>query len=419
MADITNSEWIQQNNARIDAIKAKANTLPDGSVSPNIFVQTIEPTVKKGLWLQTNKTAEHYVCDENVYYANEWEPIATTPHTPYNAGDSSVVNIGTDIYLFGGNSTNGVLAYKYDTLTDIWTQLSDIPYTFAAGGATVVGTDIYLFGGGGGKKTAYKYDTLLDTYTQLTNIPFDFTYNSAVSVGTDIYLCCSSTSNRSSVYKYDTLTDTYTSCGNVPQSNNGGHCVAIAVGTDVYILGNGAFGSRYYNYKYDTLNGIYTQMARIPADGYSWSGTLVGADIYLFNSTKQYKYNIPTDTWTTLSDTPRAVRSGNTTVYVDSKIYSVGYYNSDTAVYDGIDIYHFNGKTYPNDNSLIIAQGRSGRGATYNIGYAIELFDTNFDENFKPLYGLVDAWFYTIQDGIISDIPTYYGDGTQWIKFKN
>ncbi|MDE5830492.1 MAG: hypothetical protein K2H53_02140, partial [Clostridia bacterium] len=56
--------------------------------------------------------------------------------------------------------------------------------------------------------TTYKYDTLTDTYTQLTNIPYFFFDGSAVAIGTDIYLFggenTSNYTNRYNAYKYDT-----------------------------------------------------------------------------------------------------------------------------------------------------------------------------------------------------------------------
>jgi len=401
------------------------------NMSLNIFVQPTEPTTKKGLWLQTNHTYENIILDENVYYGDEWESSASTPVIPYNANAGSAVNVGNEIYVFGGASQGlsgyadslSVKAYKYNLLTDTWTQLTDIPFNYFGGGATSVGTDIYLFGGKGSYKAAYKYDTLTDTYTQLANNPNYFFAMPVIPIGTDIYLLGTNNSQSGYTdrnYKYNTLTNTYSRMADIPFNLILG--VSVSVGTDIYLFGGGSYNAYNKNYKYDTLTNTYTQLTNAPRQLQTniISAVNIGTDIYLFVEKSLYKYNIPTDTWTQLDNPPHYEPRDNTLV-INGDIYCCGYgYNntSGTTVYSGIDIYRFNDKTYQTDNSLIIAQGRSGAGKTYNIGYATELVTIN-TLNTPLLYGLVDAWFYTTQGGLDDTIPTYYGDGTQWVNFKN
>ena len=263
-----------------DIIESQADDLLGGSpapivvAKPNVFVQSTEPTSKDGIWLQTNKTAEHYISDDNIFFGGTWSLASDTAPIPYDFFSGSAVAIGTDIYLLGGDGS-GTNNYKYNTLTNTYTRLADISYNFYQGVAVAIGTDIYLLGSYDSKTTAYKYNTLTNTYTQLTNIPYQFYQG-----------------------------------------------VAVAIGTDIYLLG--------------------------------------------------------------------------------------GYHRTNTR------IYHLENKSYATDNSVIIAQGR-----TYDVGYNVKLFETEFESAYQPLYGFADAWFYTTQDGLIKNIPTYYGNGTSWVKFKN
>ena len=410
---------------------ALENKTAGGKVKLNIYTQTTEPTNKNGLWLQTNHSYEKIVFDENVYYGDEWQSSVSTPRVPYNARYNSSVSIGNDVYVFGGatninagNETNSLTAYKYNILTDTWTQLTDIPYYFFFGGTVAIGTDIYIFGSHNSSysKRAYKYDTLTDTYTRLTDIPFNYTDMPVTSIGTDIYLFGGGGWNVAyTAYKYDTLTDTYTKLSNIPYEFY--YTSYEAVNTDIYLFGG--YGGNKKAYKYDTLTDTYTQLSDIPYQFSGGSTMTIGTDIYLFGGNGGnktiYKYNVLTDTYTKQSNAPHDINAGSgarSVCNVNGDIYVVSYYESGDNTGTGIDIYHFNSKTYPNDNSLIIAQGRSGVGKTYNIGYAVELIPV--EELDTPLlYGLVDAWFYTTQDGLITNIPTYYGDGTQWVKFKN
>ena len=398
---------------------ALENKSSGGEAEPLIYVQTSEPATKDGIWLQTNGTAEHYKSDDSIYFSGTWSNDGDTASTPYSFYNGSAVAIGTDIYLFG-SASNGTMAYKYDTLTNTYTQLTNVPYSFFQGGATNVGTDIYLFGGDSSSSsaaTAYKYDTLTDTYTRIAGVPVGFKGGSVASIGTDIYLF--GTSNTKQAYKYDTLTNTYTKLANIPYYFFDG--AIVAAGTDIYLVGSYIYSEVDKNmYKYNTLTDTYTQLTSIPYDFTMGSAVIIGTDIYLLGcgmskyTRNMYKYNILTDTYTQLTNIPYDFYHGSA-VAINTNIYILGGEASSTKT----RVYHIQTKTYDTDNTVIIAQGRKGTGATYNTSYAVKLLNTTFDEGFEPLYGVADAWFYTTQNGVDTTIPTYYGDGTQWIKFKN
>ena len=259
-------------------------------------------------------------------------------------------------------------AYKYNTLTNTYTKLASVPYYFYNGSTVAVGTDIYLLGGTNSKRYNYKYDTLTNTYTRMTNIPYEFYTGSVAVVGTDIYILGGNTgTDRFNCYKYDTLTDTYTKMTNIPFNSfyNGS---AVAIGTDVYLLGGEEFKT--YNYKYNTLTNTYTKMTNIPYQFYTGSAVTVGTNIYLLGG--------------------QSSKTTNRKFYAESK-------------------------SYETDNTVVVAQGR-----TYNVGYNIELLSTELaEEDYQPLYGFADAWFYTTQGGLDGTIPVYYGNGANWINIKN
>ena len=421
--NITTSEDLEAELSEQETViqelkEAVKNKTAGGNVKLNIYTQTTEPTDKNGIWLQTSGVAEHYKSDDSIYFSGNWSTTGDTADIPYDFSGGSAVAIGTDIYLLGSNNSNyKKYAYKYNTLTNTYTKLTNIPYDFSGGSAVVIDTEIYLLGGGSSIESNYKYNTLTNTYTQLANMPHEFSNGSAVAIGTDIYLFGSSC--RSSymlyAYKYNTLTNTYTKLTNIPYEFYSGS--AVAIGTDIYLFG-GYYYKR-YTYKYNILTNTYTQLANIPYDFYNGGvAVVIGTDIYLFggsgNNTGFYKYNTLTNTYTQLTNIPYNFYYG-AAVVIGTDIYLFGGNGGKTKT----RIYHIQTKTYNTDNTVIIAQGRKSTGTTYNTGYAVKLLNTTFDEGFEPLYGVVDAWFYTTQDGVDTTIPTYYGDGTQWIKFKN
>ena len=298
------------------------NKTAGGDNKPNIFVQLEEPTKKGGIWLQKEAEPEHYVYDGDVFVSGAWKPSGTYATIPYDFYNGSAVTIGTNIYLFGG-SGGLTKAYKYDTLTNSYTRLSNIPYISGGGSATIIGTDIYMFGSSDSscRYNAYKYNTLSDSYTQLANIPYAFTYGSVVALGSNIYL----------------------------------------FGSNITTAGN----------KY------------------------------------AYKYNISTNTYTRLSDIPRNFYSGSA-VLVKTAAFVLG----GSPDKRGVSAFGLENTSYEADNLVVISQEKLG------LGYQTELYN-NPDDIMPAKYSFTDAWYYTLEGGLETDIPTYYGDGTQWIKFKN
>ena len=373
-----------------------------GEVKPNIFMQEDEPTTKDGIWLKGSYQVDNIVADENVFASEEWNTVkmSNLKAIPYQFYSGSAVAIGTDVYLLGG-SGNAAIAYKYDTLTDTYTRLTNIPYQFYSGSAVAIGTNVYLFGSEFTSyyKKAYKYDTLTNTYTQLTDIPYSFYRGSAVSVGTNVYLF-GGEEDKTRAYKYDTLTDTYTQLTNIPYNFYSGS--AISIGTNVYLLG-GSGGSIQF-YKYDTLTDTYTKLTDIPY-GFSYGSAIsIGINVYLLGSTgttTTYKYDTLTDTYTKLTNIPYSFYQGS-------------------AVFNGTDVYLFGGNPnptkvqimtmIPNDygnNSIVISQGGFTK-KTNIANYGIQ--------NAKFYY---DRVYYQNENGeLLNTIPTYNGNGTEWVKIS-
>lgn len=409
----TYNQRLTANNTKIDDITDIARTLPPagGSSDPNIFVQLEEPTTKKGIWLQKEAEPEHYIYDEEVFIGGEWEADGKYRNIPYEFYSGSVVAVDTDIYILGGyNSTHN--NYKYDTLTNTYTKMTDIPYVFRASPAAAIGTNIYLFGSGysGDSLKVYKYDTLTNTYTQLTNLPARVNTGAAVVIGTNIYLFYRYDSSNKCTYKYDTLTDTYTQISDIPYNFYNG--AAVAISTNIYLFGGSGNGS--YSYKYDTLTDTYTKLANIPYTFLVGSVTAIGTNIYLFGGSSVspyeqcYKYDTLTNTYTQLTDIPYSFYNGSAVVVGVSNYLFGGSPNLTK-----VQVYVAENKSYEQDNLVVISQGKYS-----SVGYEVELYNNSKDVT-SPKYAFADAWYYTIEGGLETDIPTYYGDGTQWINIKN
>ena len=394
----------EQKLAELEAMVENKTSGAGGKL--NIFVQLTEPSTKKGIWVESaDYEIEHIIADENIFESESWNTtkMSNIKVIPYSFYQGSAVAIGTDIYLFGTKysttASNHQIAYKYDTLTDTYTRLTNIPYEFYQGSAVAIGTDIYLLGKG---TYNYKYDVLTDTYTQVRNIPYNFIDGLATAVGTNIYLFGGSNSSYGQyAYKYDTVTNSYTKLTNVPT-----RCYmtsAVAIGADIYLFCcyDGSL------YKYDTTSDTYAKLAN-PSYNTAYSSAIaINTDLYLFGgeSGRQYayKYDTVTNTYTKLSDIPYAFYKGSAVTIEDgAEVYLLGGSDNPTKV----QIMELNSADYEN-NSFVISQGVAR--------YSTEILGNN--NNIKFWFN--NAWVYVTEEGLVRGLPTYYGDGTQWIKFKN
>lgn len=373
-----------------------------GEVETNVFMQETEPEKKDGIWLQGNYVVENIVADANVFTSKEWNTSKALRLAPYLLTGCSATIIGTDIYIFGGsNGQNN--AYKYNTLTDTYTKLANIPYAFYFGSASAVGTDIYLFGGST-DSYLYKYDTLTNSYEQLSNT-YNFNGGCSVVIGTDIYLFGSSYSESvgKRAYRYDTVSKTHYRLSDIPTSLDKGSCAVV--GTDIYLFGGKDY--KQLAYRYNTLNDTYTKLTNIPYTFYDSCTVSVGTDIYLFWSDTTdyerycYKYDTKKNTYTSLGLIPENYIKG-------------------CAVFNGIDIFLFCGassssmkvqvmtmipKEFPN-KSIVIAQDGS-------IRHSTNLADVGI-LNLKTIY---DRVYYRDNNGkLLNNIPIYNGDGTTWAR---
>lgn len=366
----------------------------------NVYLQRNEPTEKEGIWIQAKDLDyENVKLIQEIPNVGGWEN-ENISLLPFDFQRGGACAIDTNIYLFGG-SANTTTAYKYDTVLQTYTKLTDIPYEFYNTNITSVGTDIYLFGGQGNQTIAYKYNTLTDTYTQLATPPVELRYGTVIAIGTDIYITGSGSS--AAEQKYDTLTDTYTE---VNLTERWYYNSIANIGTDIYLFGGDFMPTS--TYKYDTLTGTETPLADIPVDFYRGSAVSVGTDIYLFggdySKTSAYRYDTLSNSYTRIADIPYDFRRGGA-VAIGDTIYLLGGADAPTSVRRFItEEVH-----YP-DNSILLL-------LTDTDGYDTQLINSNIQG--RLVNRISDAWYYTVMGGISELLPTSYGDGEKWICFKN
>ena len=130
---------------------------------------------------------------------------------PGRFGQGTAEIIDDNIYIFKDFS------YKYNITNKTWSSITNNPHSYNLTSCKI-GNDIFLFGGDNTLNKATKYDTLTDTYTPLENLPFSLLYySSTFSIDSDIYII-----NGVNFYKYDSKNNTYKNISTLTVAMGGG-----------------------------------------------------------------------------------------------------------------------------------------------------------------------------------------------------
>lgn len=389
-----------------------------GSGSINVFTQMDEPKIKKGIWMQTENSFKNVVIDDKYFFANEWEVHSKPAPIPYAYPESGgIVNVEDYIYLFGythSASNYMVRLYRYDTLSNTYTRLTDIPFSFSGGITVAIDTNVYVFGGGNGVTTSYLYNTVTDTYKKLANIPVNISQGKAVAIGDTIYSFghyASYNGEHSIAYKRNTQDNTYTAINDIPFSFRLG---SIAnVGSEIYLFGG--YVNNKTAYKYNIESNEYVRLSDIPHTHHRADAVSIGTDIYLFGAESgtgvsyTYKYDTVSDTYTRLPDMEYSNFRG-TAIPLHNKIYVF----PSSATSSQPSIFLLTAKEYL-ENTLVVDRNSNRYGLYYTE--LISSDDFNPVGNFPFVEtGFNDVFLYYNND--LHRPPAYYGDGEKWIQFR-
>jgi|GEM_PF-473423 len=296
--------------------------------------------------------------------------------TPFDQGGFSqgpgnhLVQLNGKFYVFPGNSPSSfsVIFQKFDPILNAWSDLTNIPTGVGSGGSSVViGTNIYTLPGGG-NSTFHRYNTVTNTWTPASGAgslcPMPAGSPSITGVNAGGALVYPGSGNLIYAFKgqngtpnqqfwsYNIATDPLTgSCGsspwtqlaNSPQTVGGGAALAMIPGdtNNIYALG-GEYTKNFWRYNIpgntwsSTAADNVTTLAQTP-EVIENGGTLAtdGTNLFATRGGGQrvfWKYNVATNTWSTLSDAPSKValpcNPTSTTTYCGAAQGGMAFYNN-------------------------------------------------------------------------------------------
>ena len=276
---------------------------------------------------------------------------------------------GDSVYVLGGTVASGQYAsyvstsYRYDAINRTCTQLSISPTAWIERGIAAYNGSVYLFGGqtsGVGKgSTCQKYDTTTGTLTSIASLP---AARSALS--------------------YSCITDEETG--------------------KIYIFGgaqdNGTWGANYIPktvYVYDVANNSFSTTTNLPVGLYGVIAAKHGRYVYLFGGTKMYKNG---SNWNTTT---------NTTIYKFNL--STQTFSSISATFPTDRSYLF---AYPyNDKIYFVTCQNYASSVTGGTGY-LAVFDPT-TEQFLPFYPQYNTERYGFGGGFVGNRLYLMGGATK------
>lgn len=390
-------------------VSVTTNVGGTGTDNINLFIQNEEPEEKNGIWVKTNKLQNtnklNIIGNEISIDLGEWNPQENYEQLPYDYALGSTAIVGTDIFIFFNQTVSGINAtYKYDTTNNTYTRLSDVPFDSNRSSASAIGTDIYIFGSSvSPNNQAYKYDTLTDTYTKLTNVPYNAINVTTVAYKNSVYLFGGQ--NNYNAYRYDVATNSYTKLKDMTIGSAAGR--AVLLGDSVYMFGMGGYTDiQKYNISANTYSKIGTTtlgMARclpVACGDYIF---VIGSSSNEAGSKTIYVFDTINNKITNALTIPYRFGQGGGGL-IGNKIYLIG---SNVVDYKK-RVQSVNVAMPKFEEDMVILSTIANNQYSTKLSNVIEC-------------GFNNCYIYSKEFGILptKTVSIYYGDESQWIKFKN
>lgn len=261
------------------------------------------------------------------------ERLSVAPGTIYNGADMAHVSSSNKIYTLRGNSQN---FYEYDMATDVWSSKANTPASVSYGGSIENGPAGYLFALRGANTSSFwRYDISANTWSDeaAANSPQAAGTGASLEYDENQYIYMIRGGNDDAFLRYDTLSDTWDTLANTDfgspttQTNNlvgyGGDLAYDGSGTIYAIQGNTRSGFASYNISTNS----WTPLPNTPALTY-YGGRIeydeTSDSVYYLPGWDKpyfYKYDVSSRTWSTLSEAPAVFGYGASIVNISGNLY--------------------------------------------------------------------------------------------------
>jgi N-acetylneuraminic acid mutarotase len=278
---------------------------------------------------------------------------------------STAFTIGNKIYVMGGYAVTGAVLndfWEYDITANTWLHKQNFPGAERYGAASfVVNNKVYVATGAndfGYLDDAWSYDPVTDNWTQKTGLPVGSAQHEnqrreafAFAIGNKGYLGggdgfifgSNQTWNYafSDLWEYNPLSNAWTHVSDIPDFLGRNMSIAVAVNNKAYVgLGCNVDQTTGWQsfWEYDPVANTWTAKTDFPTVYTTDAGAIVlDSDIYVVGGVKfnpvdltaqVHKYNIPSDTWTALTNFNGGAVAGEFAVSTGSTAFTGTGFNS-------------------------------------------------------------------------------------------
>lgn len=287
--------------------------------------------------------------------------------SPIDRSEAEGVAIGAKLYVFGGYSypLDGWTPYSrvdvYDTTTNEWTRLRDLPRAVNHAGVATDGQYVYFAGGyvaneegdGAeyGSRSVFRYDIAADSYIELSPLPLNRAAGALVLVGRTLHYFGGTNKERSVdtgehwSFDLDAPDATWQPRAALPNPRN--HLGAVELSGQIFAVGgqhdhDGDLVTQSDVHRYDPLTDVWTAVAPLPAvliDGNTYGRGHIGAATFVrdgkivvaggeYEHMKPLRgiiqYDPATDSWQELGLLPERRYSGVARYFGDRLVYATG-----------------------------------------------------------------------------------------------
>lgn len=392
--------------------------------SANIFAQTSEPATKEGVWIKANKSFNKILIKQDTVGA-----ATATTYTPTNPFSDAfnrprLISDNNLVFYANGNSTKTtkLCIFNIDTkeIKDVNINITGLATPMLIADGVLYLLDLW------GVKKAYKYNISTGDTEEITTSGTKPTTNYytcfSTYVGNKIYLF---TPASSAGYIFDITTGAFSALPAAPftYKNSDSYNFCCSNGVDkIYISSS---DNKIYTFDINkqqfelflALDDLVTN-GTIPSYPSDFNITFYKGSLYSYISYKKEseqatKYGI-LQINTTNKNSKLLIADIETVV---GNLTGGGVIAPISATANGIISLDYKSALLIDipdatfeANSFLIKVGKT---------YQTELLAKPSNIDGRVTTGIDDAWL-TKEDGTLDDtLPTYYGTGTEWVKFKN
>ncbi|WP_137744830.1 Kelch repeat-containing protein [Robertmurraya siralis] len=405
-----------------------------GGAGLNVYTEVNEPPKKEGVWIKTDKKYKKIISDTMAWIANSFRDPSLIADMPTPRFGVRTVYCNGAIYAIGGqqNSSFYGRCYKYDIVSNTWSEITSPQYLIAGGHSVdAIDNKIYVIGGYTQTGTANPLGVvqIYDTNTGVWSLGTTMT---GANAGILTLYGHSSAVHDRKIYCFD---------GRSGGGVNFAYMIAYDVDADNWSIVHQNMSSGYYfnapafyvgGYIYQFYSGIIsptaTRIRRIKLDTGDIDilpdapflvprhdeGVLVDGNVYLCSETDFYEFDTTNHVFDLVSPLPSDLygRLGKRLAYYDGIIYFMGSGVNASTQLGETTSFSFIPKIYDEGTFVLIRTDNF-----YGL-YKTELVTPfNISGDFIRMVTSFDNAYLFVDNTLLS-LESYYGDGAQWIKFK-